>query len=70
MADEKPDEKEIEKLLDKAKTIANDLKKVEQGSFFSFDKDYACSNSVDRDFLQSLIEKKDFNEFSETYLNG
>jgi len=70
MADEKPNEEEIKKLLDQAKDIANDLKKVEQGSFFSFDKNYACSNSVDRNFLELLIKKKDFSEFSDAYLNG
>lgn len=53
-----------------ADKISAKLKKVENGSYFSFDKDYSSSNSVDRDFLSSLINKDDFGSFKDSYING
>jgi len=53
-----------------ATAIAENLKKINEGSFFSFDKDYASSNSVDGAFLQSLIDNNDSDSFADSYLNG
>jgi hypothetical protein len=65
MATKKPEAK----TLALADEIAKGLFKIDTPSFFNFDKDYSSSNSVDRDFLKSLVEKDDFNSFQDKYFN-
>ncbi len=61
---------EVAKKYRQAEEIASKLEKVKEGSYFSFDKNYSNSNSVDREFLQSLVNKEDFGSFKDTYING
>jgi len=45
--------------------------KIEAETIFSFDKNYAGSNSVDRDFMLSIENDLDLNpSYSNSYING
>lgn len=45
--------------------------KIEAETFMDFDADYQNFNSVDRKFMQDLIERKDLsNEYIEEYIYG